>query len=197
MLLLPLIAAAFEPARLERGTVGSIPYGTAAAGVASIDVGVNERGRVTDVKVIQDLEPFGGVLRQSVQSFSFQPARESGRAVSTRVLVAGLFRPAMLLFPAPDSLASPPPDAESAVPVPTSVEVPPYPPNAVGSVTVLVEVAVTESGSVSEARIVGETSGFDDAALSAARSWTFRPASRGGSPVAAQAYLVFVFRQPL
>jgi hypothetical protein len=111
-----LFAAAFEPAQLQRGAVGSIPYGTAAAGVASVDVGVNERGRVTDVKTIQDLEPFTDVLRQSVQGWTFQPARENGRAVPTRILVAGLFRPAMLLFPAPDSLASPPPDSESAVP---------------------------------------------------------------------------------
>lgn len=192
-----LVAAAFEPARYQRGTVGTIPYGTAAAGVASVDVGVNERGRVTDVKTIQDLEPFTGVLRQSVQGWTFQPARENGRAVGTRVLVAGLFRPAMLLFPAPDSLALPPPDSESAVPLPTSVEIPPYPPNEVGSVSVLVEVTVSDSGGVAGARIVGDTSGFDDAALSAARSWAFRPASRGGSPVEAQAYLLFVFRQPL
>jgi hypothetical protein len=65
------------------------------------------------MKTIQDLEPFTGVLRQSVQGWTFQPARENGRAVGTRVLVAGLFRPAMLLFPAPDSLASPPPDSVS------------------------------------------------------------------------------------
>jgi TonB family protein len=93
-------------------------------------------------------------------------------------------------------LASPSQDAESAVPIPTSVEVPPYPPNAFGSVAVLVEATVTESGSVSDARIVGETSGFGDAALSAARSWWFRPGTRSGSPVEAQAYLLFVFRQP-
>jgi TonB family protein len=61
----------------------------------------------------------------------------------------------------------------------------------------LVEVTVTDSGRVAGARIVGEASGFDDAALSAARSWTFRPARRGGSPAEAQVYLLFVFRQPI
>jgi len=198
VLVMPLlIATAFEPARFERGTVGSIPYGTAAAGVVSVDVGVDERGRVTDMTTIQDLEPFTDVVRQSVQGWTFQPARENGRAVPTRVLVAGLFRPAMLHFPAPDSLASPPPDSEAAVPLPKSVAVPPYPPNAVGSVSALVEVTVTEQGAVSAARIIGEAPGFADAALSAARSWTFRPASRRGGSVEAQAYLLFVFRQPL
>jgi TonB family protein len=77
------------------------------------------------------------------------------------------------------------------------VGVPPYPPNAVGSVTVLVEVTIAESGNVADARIVGEASGFDDAASSAARSWRFRPASRAGSPVEARAYLLFVFGQPV
>lgn len=196
-LLIALIAAAFEPARLERGTVGSIPYGAAAAGVVSVDVGLDEKGRVTEVKTIQDLQPFTDVVRQSVQGWTFQPARENGRAVPTRVLAAGLFRPAMLLFPAPDSLASPPPDSEAAVPIPKSVAVPPYPPNAVGSISALVEVTVTEQGAVSAARLIGEAPGFEDASLSAARSWTFRPASRRGSPVEAQAYLIFMFRQPL
>jgi len=198
MLAVPLLmAATFEPARLERGSVASIPYGAAAAGVVITDVAVDERGVVREVRTIQDLPPFTDVVRESVQAWAFQPAQENGRAVAARVLVAGLFRPAMLLFPAPDSLPLPPPDPESTVPLPKSVAVPPYPPNALGSATALVEVAVTEEGAVSGARLIGETPGFADAALSVARSWTFRPASRRGRTVPARAYLIFVFRQPL
>jgi TonB family protein len=82
------------------------------------------------------------------------------------------------------------------IPFPTSLEVPNYPPNAIGSAYVLVEVEVGESGSVSSAKTIGETTGFDSAALQAARAWTFRPASRDGRLVSAFAYLVFAFRQP-
>ena len=194
--LIALMAWRFESARLERGRVESIPYGTAAAGVVVADVSVDENGAVTEVRVIQDVAPFTDVIRQSVKGWTFQPAREDGGAVASRVLVAGLFRPAMLLFPAPATPLAPPADPDSAIPIPRSIAVPPYPPNVMGSATTLVEVTVTEEGTVSDARLLGEAAGFADAALSAARSWTFRHASRRRRNVPAQAYLIFVFRQP-
>jgi len=192
-----LMAETFEPARVERGSVADVPYGARAAGVAIVDVNVDEKGAVTGVLTVQDLPPFTDVLKRSVQDWKFQPAREDGRAVATRVLVAGLFRPALLFFPAPDSLPLPAPDPDASIPIPKSVAVPPYPPNAQGSASALVELAVAADGSVSGARLIGEAPGFAEAALAAARAWTFRSASRRGRNVPARAYLIFVFRQPL
>ncbi len=191
------LVAAFEPARLERGSVEGIPYGAAAAGLVLVDVSVDGRGRVTDSRTIQDLAPFTDVVRRSVEGWEFRPSRENGVSTASRVLVAGLFRPAMLLFPAPESPTLPPPSAEADVALPTSIAVPPYPPNAIGSIAALVEVSLTEQGQVSDVRLVGDAPGFADAALSAARSWRFRPATLRGRPHPSRAYLIFVFRQPL
>ena len=47
------------------------------------------------------------------------------------------------------------------------------------------------------ARVMGPGGGFAEAALQAARRWTFRPAQRAGAAVRARPYLYFSFRQPL
>ena len=194
LLVLSMQRPTFEPARLESGPVEAIPYRTAAAGIVLADVSLNERGSVTDVRILKDVEPFTEVIQQSVQRWRFAPAREQGRMVGTHVLVAGLFRPAMLLFPEPTIDIEPEPS--NNVPFPTGVAVPPYPPNAVGSAYVLIEVKLSEDGTHEDARVVSPKTGFDDSALGAARSWSFRQALRENKPVPANAYLLFLFRQP-
>jgi TonB family protein len=123
-------------------------------------------------------------------------AAAAGVAVSSQLLVLGVFRPAMLNYPAP-----PPPDLESyafsaKTPVPTQWLVPAYPPMAVGSAAVAVEVTVGENGSVTDVRVTGSTPGFDDAAVGAARRWAFKPVLRDGRPVASRLAIVFYFRAP-
>jgi len=194
LLVLSMQRSTFEPARLESGPVEAIPYRTAAAGIVLAEVSVTDRGVVTDVQILKDVAPFTEVIQQSVRRWRFAPARDKGRMVETHVLVGGLFRPAMLLFPEPkiDVELNP----SSKVPFPTGVAVPPYPPNAVGSAYVLIEVKLSEDGVHEDARVVSPKTGFDDSALDAARGWSFRPAMRENKPVPSYAYLIFLFRQP-
>jgi TonB family protein len=194
LVLLSMQRPTFEPARLESGPVEAIPHATAAAGIVLADVSLNERGGVTDVRILKDVEPFTEVIQQSVQRWRFAPARDQGRMVATHVLVAGLFRPAMLFFPEPTIDIEPEPS--SHVPFPKGVAVPPYPPNALGSAYVLVEVKLTEDGMHEGARVVSPKTGFDSAALDATAGWSFRPPLRENKPVPAYAYLLFLFRQP-
>lgn len=190
------ISQAFEPARAEQVGMQGSPFNTAAAGVAMSEITVDVRGRVSAVRVLHQLAPFSSVLRNSVRGWTFEPAREGGDEVESQVLVAGLFRPAMLMFPAPDAVPSPEAETSEEIPLPTRFEVPPYPANAVGDAYVVTEVEIGDDGNVRSAEALTPSSGFDDAALSAARQWRFRPAHKAGSPVAVFAYLVFGFRQP-
>jgi TonB family protein len=187
---------AFEPPRVVSSPFGGIPWGSRAAGVVVLDVDVDERGRVRGVETVKDVEPFGDVLRSSVSSWTFEPARDDGRAVGHPVLVAALVRPAMLKFPAPPPPPPPPADAPEAIAFPTEIGIPPYPANRIGGAAVLVEAEIDDRGRVTSAEIEGETSGFDDAALEAARRWVFRPAKYEGRGVPSRAYLLFAFRQP-
>jgi TonB family protein len=197
LVLLAVAAQSYEPAKLVGGGVQGIPFNARAAGLVILEVSVNAQGRVTDARTIEAVEPFTRIMAQSVRGWRFDAARENRVRVDSRVLVMGFFRPAMLLPPAPDGHKSPDAEPSEEVPFPTSVTVPPYPPNAIGSAYVLVEVEVGQSGSVTSARVVTETSGFDSAALDAARGWQFRPAQRGGGSVSSLAYLVVAFRQPV
>lgn len=187
----------YEPARLTSGPVKGIPYQTRAAGLVLFELVVDAQGRVTESRVIQDVAPFTEVVKGSVAAWRFDPARVNRQRARSRVLVAGLFRPAALLFTMPEVLKSPDAQPSEEIPFPTSFEVPPYPPNAIGSAYVLVEVEVGERGEVKAADVRGPSSGFDDAALQAAREWKFRAANREGRPVPARAYLIFAFRQPV
>lgn len=197
LLLATLLATqGFESARLESGSVEPVPIGAQAAGVVALQLSIDATGAVSGIDVLKDVAPFTDVVRNSVRSWRFAPARSGGQAVESEVLVAGLFRPAMLLFPAPATPQAPPPDPNGDAPFPTSVSVPPYPPTAMGTSAVLVEAIVGVRGKVGAASVKSPASAFDEVALEAAREWTFRPARHARRTTEARVYLLFSFRQP-
>jgi TonB family protein len=62
---------------------------------------------------------------------------------------------------------------------------------------VLIEVRVDPNGSVVEATVRQTSPPFDDAALSAAGQWTFRPARVGGRAVTSLVYIMFACPMPV
>ena len=183
----------FTPPRLLSAAVPPSPMGAQSGGIAAFDVTLDERGSVAAVEAVQDFAPFGDLLREAVRGWTFEPARDQGRAVRSRVLVLGFFRPPELAVMAPprprykDTVAPP------ELPWPTSVTVPPYPPNALGSGKVVLEVDISAEGKVSSSRVLNPGSPFDSAATGAAQAWAFRPASRNGRPSATRAFFIFSF----
>jgi TonB family protein len=184
---------AASPPRLTRAQVAAAPWYAQAGGIAACDVTLDERGRVAGVDLVQDVPPYGAQLREAVRSWSFEPARENGRAVGARVLVLGFFRPPTLSIQTPENPRYKNTTAPEEIPWPTSVAVPPYPANVVGSGKVVVVADVSDQGAVASAEVFAPGAAFDSAALDAARQWVFRPASRAGRPVASRAFLVFSF----
>ena len=109
-------------------------------------------------------------------------------AVESKVMIACVFRPPTLNTPtlAYHRQISNPGTDDVAVPLTTVT--PPYPPLALSSGTVIVEVTVGINGRVVSATTVRSGPGFDEAALAAARQWTFRPARIHGRLEEAFAY---------
>jgi protein TonB len=73
---------------------------------------------------------------------------------------------------------------------------PPYPPiarAARASGAVQIQVTISESGQVIEASVIGGHPLLRDAALQAARQWTFQPTELSGVPVKVQGILTFNF----
>jgi TonB family protein len=179
--------------RLLAAELGPVPWNVRSGGIAAYDVRLDESGAVASAEMVQDVAPYGGMLGHALPSWRFEPARAEGRAVPSRVLVLGFFRPPELHFAAPQNPRYKDTVAPDEIPWPTSVTVAPYPPSATGSGYVLLEADVSESGTVTGTRRASPTTPFDSAAAEAARQWTFRPARRGNRDVASRAFLVFSF----
>jgi len=191
------------PARFESGALPAQPLMTQNGGEVFLELDVDASGRVSGVRTLRSTPPFTDLLREAVQGWRFEPARETGEAeqptaVESSVLVAGLFRPPTLYSGAMPG--QPPQDVAGAsidLPFPSSTATPAYPPDALSNRVVLVEVEVGEDGKVAGATMARSAPGFDSAALDAARQWTFRPARRSGAPTSSLAYIVFGFREPV
>jgi hypothetical protein len=179
--------------RLLSAGLGVVPLSTQSGGIAAYDVKLDENGSVTGADIVQDVAPYGELLGAALPAWRFEPAREEGRPVASRVLVLGFFRPPALVFAAPENPRYKGAVAPDEIPWPRSVSVPAYPPNAVGGGGVILEADISEEGEVTATRLLTPASPFDGAASDAARQWTFRPASRGNREVAARAFLVFTF----
>lgn len=119
------------------------------------------------------------------------PASAAGEPEETPRLVENPNPPAppqSLPSAPPPGAASAPGDKTAAAPLPGN-RPPQYPPASLRrgeTGTVRIRVDVTAQGDVGDARVV-EGSGsrsLDRAALSAVRSWRFRPAMSGGQPIA-------------
>lgn len=191
-------ASVFTPARRLSGSLPSSPPPTVVGWIEEVvEVEVDARGFVDRATLLRGTARGQSVVVPAVADWRFQPATDQTGPVAARVLVAAMFRPPSLYDgPAPDAPLIDFAEPSSEVPFPTQTPRPQYPPNATGDAVVLVEVAVDTEGRVASTTIVGGRSGFDQAALTAARGWTFRPARHQGQPVLAFAYLIFGFRQP-
>jgi TonB family protein len=193
----------FTPARYSNGPIPQVPVEAIGGGQVFLELSVTARGAVDGVKALRSTPPFTQVAIDAMRAWRFLPADEQTAAavrlpVSSKVLVAGLFRPPALFDGAvtgelPMDVASP----SDEIPFPTAVIVAPYPVTALGDGAVLVEVQVEPGGNATNAKVVRSAPPFDDPALTAARQWMFRPARLHGQPIATLAYILFGFRQPI
>ncbi len=182
-----------SPPRLVTAELGLAPWNVNSGGIAAFDVKIDATGSVLSADVVQDVAPYGVMLAEALPTWRFEPAREGGRAVPSRVLVLGFFRPPLTSFAAPDKPRYKNTTAPAELPWPTSVAVPPYPPNALGSGKVVLEAELSDRGRVTQTRVLTPPSPFDSAAADSLRQWQFRPASRGNRDVSSRAFLVFSF----
>ncbi len=123
--------------------------------------------------------------------------------LSKRGLVLGLWLTCSRLLSEPAAHAEAAPGAK-----PTSASrriVPPhlrsgadvtYPPAATGDAVVVLKLSINADGTVRDARTTTNRSRFSDAAVRAASSWTFEPASRGATPVASVIHFQVRFVAP-
>jgi TonB family protein len=200
--------AGFVPARYLSGDLPVTPALVVSGGEVFLDVLVAVDGRVDSIRTLRTTPPFTDAVIKAVRGWRFKPALEAAeppagqptalvKPVAGPVFVAAMFAPPVLIGP---TLGQPPRDVLSAsdeTPMPTAAKPAAYPPRALGDGTVLVEVAISDAGVLTDAQVKVSSPAFDATAIAAARSWSFRPARRHGMAVATYAYLLFAFRQPV
>ena len=203
MLLAPAVAGSeFRAARLQNGSVPPQAHESVGAGQVIVELGVSASGAVSSVTTLRDTPPFTRQVIEAVSGWTYQPAEETDESerwtpVESRVLVAAVFRAAVLQGPSLGTLPRDVGSPSEQVPFPTNILEPVYPPRALADGVVLVEVEVSEEGRVAGTKVVRSAPGFDAVSLETARKWSFRSARPGGTPQPAFAYLLFGFRRPV
>ena len=200
------------PARLQGGAMPVIPVMAIAGGEVFLEVDVDRDGAVSGVKPFRSTPPFTQSLTAAVQGWRFTPAQDAAvpeagkpvdpatrRAMATKVLVVGVFRPPSVYEGA--TAGTPPMNTgapSDAVPAPTTgPAMPSYPPQALFNGVVLVELSVQPDGHVSGAKVVRGAAPFDALALESAASLSFRAPRVHGQAAAANVYVAVGFRQPI
>jgi TonB family protein len=201
---------AFSPARYQAGTVPALPVMAVGGGQVLLELAVSREGRVTTVSPLRTTPPFTDLVVGAVRDWRFAPAEDDvqtepsrsdkpapRKPVPSTILVAAVFRQPALYGPTlgetPRDVASA--SAETAFPLMTTV--PPFPPSALNSGVVLVEAQVDRNGAVTAGTVIHSAPPFDDAALTAARQWSFRPARVRGTAVTTRVYILFGFPIPV
>src|SRR5262249_34149817 len=142
---------------------------------------VGTDGGVVGVRPLRTTPPFTEMLTQAVRGWRFSPAQDSSRAVESKVLVAGLFRPPPLWGPTPGQ-----PPAQVAPPsddiaLPLRMVTPDFPSEALRGDVVLLEARVDGRGVPRDIDVLRSAAPFDDEASGALSDWAFRPARIRGA----------------
>jgi TonB family protein len=105
----------------------------------------------------------------------------------------------------PPAAPAPPPSSQPAPPAKPPVIVMPvaratplgYPEGANGEASVVLELTLSREGTVTDAKAVEGDEPFASAAVTAARAWTFEPATRDGAPIPARIRFLVQFKPPV
>lgn len=195
--------APYTPATLVSGSVPEQPAQATGGGEVLLELTITDGGTVGGVAVIRSTPPFTELVTSAVSSWQFAAAEAPDPdglmgPVESRVLVAAAFRPPTLT-PGPGRGEAPQEVgvASPAVPYPDSLALPGFPPGALFEAVVLLELALSDRGTVTDVTVIQSGENFDEPAVDAVRQWRFQPATRDGRAVPTTVAALVGFRQPI
>jgi trypsin-like peptidase/TonB-like protein len=182
---LSLVAAPFPPQALFGGEI-------------LFDANVNSRGTVTDVRVVQGQSPFLEEVLGAVQTWTFLPARQDGRAVDARVGIVFQFAQPFLpkLTARVHEYKETGTDSKDRGALPIFTLEPEYPPNSVGEGSVILQDIVDQEGRVTSMHVVRDLQSLTAPTVAAVRQWRFAAGRRAGQAEESGVIVVVTFRRP-
>lgn len=206
-----LSVAAPADAQRPRGFVpvdvvyaSDIPYAaaTAAAGVVTLAVNLDDGGNIITVQVLRDIPELTSAALVAVHGWTYTAASLDGKHIPSTLLVNVVFDPAYLqlkniplapaeAFQAPDPKATP----AYAPPQLLAAAYSPYPSDASVGGAVVLDAHVGSGGGITKVTVIRAVPMLTAAALGALQSWKFAAAVYGNAPVAAKVVVAMVFRK--
>jgi len=186
-------------------TAGDVAYPPEARspGMVTLDITVDSSGAVQSVEAVRDVPPLTKAAEDAVRQWKFRPAAKGDHAISGVIRVNVVFNP---FNPSDVSIPNkplPPPENASAgvtgVFQPADVksaDYAVYPPNTVASGAVILNVQLSEDGTVQDVNALRGVGPLASASTKAVRDWQFTPASYESKPIASREIVAFVFVRP-
>ncbi len=197
-----LAQADFAPPALLSGSVPGQPAQALGGGEVLVELTVTNRGAVGAMAVIRSTPPFTALVTEAASGWRFAAAEATDEdgitgPVESKVLVAAVFSPPTLTGPGRGEAPQEVGVAAPEVPYPAALAMPAFPPGALFEAVVLLGLAVSDGGEVTEIDVIQSGEVFDQVAVDAVRQWRFQPATRDGRPVPATVVALVGFRQPI
>jgi|RhiMetdeSRZDD1v2_1073273.scaffolds.fasta_scaffold599346_2 TonB family protein len=195
LLVLFQMPAGFEPPHVQQIAPVEGNLNIIASNWVIADLDIDGDGQVKFGTVLKGHEPFRGMVVASAGHWTFTPARTTV-PVESHATAVFLFRPrAIFADPAPD-LSGLGVAAMDKPPIPIRLSDPGYPSNSVAEGEVILELQVTEMGTIRNVRVVRAVAGLTEFTDRAVRFWRFAPAVWGGVPVRGTVIVVISYLRP-
>lgn len=149
-------------------------------GVVTLDVALDARGKVVDVKMARSIPALQAAAAAAVRQWTYRPVPVNGSPAPSKVTAVFYFDAATGRV---DEVRRIP--AQGPQPKRTKRVDPTYPPNIRSRQTgrVVIDAVVDRAGKVIDTRVRGAAGGFDTAALDAVRQWEYEPLVVAGTAV--------------
>lgn len=190
----------YRAAKVAQASDIPYPLNTRTPGFVTLNVIVDSSGTLQKTMVVRDVPPLTDAVQNSVKTWQFSPAMESGQPVNGVVQVNVAFNPFN-----PSGVGLPgaplqPPDSNGGGDFHPanlqSASYATYPPNTVAYGTVVLQLHVGSDGKVHKVASIGGKAELSTPSIAAAKTWGFSPATYKSKPVASDVVVVFVFAPP-
>jgi hypothetical protein len=170
------------------------PALTISAGLAVVEVEVNEDSAIVLTRILHGETPFINAALTSLAHWRFAAPGSSGRAQTS---VTFLFRPPMIhaIKPLTEPVKPWNPLADAPA-LPKEVVDPGYPVNSLAQGAVILAAHVDTEGNVNSIDTITGVGSFTEPAIQAVQRWKFTPSRIAGRPAPAKAYVVISFVRP-
>ncbi len=165
-------------------------------GEVVLDVMIDSRGRVVEIKVVRGPSPFLEKAVSAVRTWSFFPARLDGRAVAARIGITFEFSQSYEPPQTTQERKYGEPLAGSAErgALPVVTVDPQYPATGGGNGSVILYGLVGRQGQLATVQILSDPESLSSAAVAAVHQWRFVPGRRAGADSDSAAIVVVAFR---